>query len=69
MRQHAGVGRRIEAIDFVAEAPHGAHPSYAQDYYDRDNEYYRAWDAIGKDRDAFQRWVEDEVMAAEGSAV
>jgi glutaconate CoA-transferase subunit A len=57
------------AVDFVAEAPHGAHPSYAQDYYDRDNDYYRAWDEIGKDRDAFQHWVEDEVMAVEGSTV
>jgi glutaconate CoA-transferase, subunit A len=43
--------------------PHGAHPSYAHDYYDRDNGYYREWDAIAKDRERFQAWVRDEVRA------
>ena len=33
--------------------PGGAHPSYAHGYYDRDNAFYRAWDAISRDRDAF----------------
>jgi glutaconate CoA-transferase subunit A len=42
----------------VVEVPGGAKPSYAHDYYDRDNQAYRDWDAISKDRDAFQRWVE-----------
>ena len=28
-------------------------PSYAHGYYDRDNAAYRAWDAIGRDREAF----------------
>jgi glutaconate CoA-transferase, subunit A len=42
----------------VAEVPGGARPSYAHDYYDRDNHAYREWDAVSKDRDAFQRWVE-----------
>src|SRR5680860_802829 len=32
-------------IDAVAVVPKGAHPSYAQDYYERDNDYYRSWDA------------------------
>ena len=39
--------------------PGGAAPSYAQDYYDRDNEAYRAWDAISRDREAFRRWLRD----------
>ena len=30
--------------------PGGAKPSYAQDYYDRDNAAYREWDAISKDK-------------------
>ena len=30
----------------VCEVPGGAKPSYAQDYYDRDNDAYKAWDAI-----------------------
>lgn len=50
------------AVTAVAEAPHGAHPSYAQGYYERDNAYYRYWDSIGSDREAFGNWVRDEVM-------
>jgi glutaconate CoA-transferase subunit A len=42
----------------VAEVPGGASPSYAQDYYDRDNDAYRAWDAISKDREKFDAWLE-----------
>jgi glutaconate CoA-transferase, subunit A len=49
-------------VDAVAEAPRGAHPSYAHDYYERDNDYYKAWDEIGRDRDAFNAWVETEIM-------
>jgi glutaconate CoA-transferase subunit A len=52
------------AISCVAEVPNGAHPSYAHDYYDRDNDAYRAWDAISRDRDAFGRWL-DELYATE----
>jgi glutaconate CoA-transferase subunit A len=42
----------------VAEVPGGARPAYALDYYERDNVAYREWDAISKDREAFQRWME-----------
>ena len=52
------------AVDYVAEAPRGAHPSYAQGYYDRDNAYYQAWDAVSRDRDAFRRWLDEHVLAA-----
>jgi glutaconate CoA-transferase subunit A len=51
------------AITHVAEAPRGAHPSYAHGYYDRDNAAYRAWDAVARDREAFAAWLRDEVMA------
>jgi glutaconate CoA-transferase subunit A len=47
----------------VAAVPGGAHPSYADGYYDRDNAYYRAWDAISRDRERFAAWVRDEVCA------
>jgi glutaconate CoA-transferase subunit A len=46
----------------VAEVPRGASPSYADGYYDRDNEAYRAWDAVSRDRERFQAWVRDEVL-------
>ena len=55
-------------VTCVAEVPGGAHPSYAQGYYDRDNEAYRAWDAISRDRDAFAAWLEDEVFGRDGAA-
>ena len=42
----------------VCEVPGGAKPSYAQDYYDRDNEAYRAWDAVSKDKQRFAEWLE-----------
>ena len=46
-------------IDAVCVVPGGAHPSYADGYSERDNPYYAAWDDIGRDRDRFQRWVDD----------
>ena len=49
-------------VTFVSAAPGGARPSYAHDYYERDNEAYRAWDAVSRDRDAFRAWL-DELVA------
>jgi glutaconate CoA-transferase subunit A len=51
----------------VAEVPGGAHPSYAQGYYERDNDYYRAWDPISRDREAFTEWLSTEVMPSRAS--
>jgi glutaconate CoA-transferase subunit A len=45
-------------ITRVAEVPGGAKPSYAQDYYDRDNEAYRAWDDVSKDEAKFAEWLD-----------
>lgn len=56
------------AVTAVAEVPRGAHPSYAQGYYERDNAYYKYWDSIGRDRDTFRTWVRDEVLGGRGSA-
>jgi glutaconate CoA-transferase, subunit A len=49
-------------VDAVCLAPGGAHPSYAHGYYDRDNAFYVAWDAISRDRDAFVAWMERHVV-------
>jgi glutaconate CoA-transferase subunit A len=49
-------------VTAVAVAPRGAHPSYAQGYYERDNAYYHAWDAISRDRETFVRWLDDNVQ-------
>jgi glutaconate CoA-transferase, subunit A len=45
-------------VTAVSAVPGGAKPSYAQDYYDRDNDAYRAWDAISKDPDRFREWLD-----------
>jgi glutaconate CoA-transferase, subunit A len=50
------------AIDAVACAPGGAHPSYTLGYYDRDNAFYVAWNAISRDRERFVDWVERHVL-------
>lgn len=51
-------------VTAVAKVPGGAHPSYAQGYYPRDNAFYIAWDAISADRDRFQAWMLDNVLNA-----
>lgn len=49
-------------VDAVCPVPFGAHPSYAQGYYERDNRFYRAWDAISRDRERFRAWMERHVL-------
>jgi glutaconate CoA-transferase subunit A len=49
-------------LDAVSLAPRGAHPSYAHDYYDRDNDFYVAWDEISRDRDRFRAWMKRHVF-------
>jgi glutaconate CoA-transferase subunit A len=48
-------------VDAVVHEPWGCHPSYAQGYYDRDNDYYVNWRSISKDVKAFNRWLEEWV--------
>ena len=52
------------SIDKVVVAPGGSWPSYTHGYSQRDNAYYKAWDEISRDRDRFQEWLSDNVMAA-----
>jgi glutaconate CoA-transferase, subunit A len=51
------------AVDAVVHCPRGAHPSYAQGYYDRDGAFYREWTAISKDRQRMLRWLDEWVHA------
>ncbi len=55
-------------IDAVCPVPGGAHPSYAQGYYDRDNGFYVAWDAISRDRQAFLDWMRVHVVETADAA-
>ncbi|MFE6387814.1 CoA transferase subunit A [Nocardiopsis dassonvillei] len=56
-------------VDRVSVVPGGAAPSYAHGYYERDNEAYRAWDAVGRDRGAFTAWLADLTNGAGASSV
>lgn len=49
------------AVDAVVVCPRGAHPSFAQGYYDRDNAFYRSWSAISKDKERLTAWLEEWV--------
>ena len=51
------------SVAAIAVAPGGARPSYAHGYYQRDNAFYTAWDAVVRDRDRFQQWIDSQVMA------
>ena len=48
-------------VGYVAQVPGGAHPSYALGYSTRDNDFYRAWDEISRDRDRFAAWLDEHV--------
>ena len=50
-------------VDAVVVEPWGAHPSYVQGHYDRDNRFYRDWDPISRDAaatDALQQRLRDD---------
>jgi glutaconate CoA-transferase subunit A len=51
-------------IDVVAEAPGGSRPSYSHGITERDNDFYRHWDEVSRDRDAFRAWMHDHVLSA-----
>lgn len=48
-------------VDAVVVEPYGAHPSYAQGYYDRDNRTYVEWDAISREAGTLDSWLRDFV--------
>jgi len=52
-------------VDAIVEESFGAHPSYTQGYYDRDNEFYVAWDKISKDEESFRKYLEEWVYGVE----
>lgn len=48
-------------VDAVVHEPYGAHPSYVQGYYDRDNAFYLGWYEISKDEASTQAWLDEWV--------
>jgi len=61
--QPGGVVIPAWVIDAVALAPGGSQPSYALGVTERDNDFYRAWDEISRDRETFTAWMDEHVMA------
>jgi glutaconate CoA-transferase subunit A len=48
-------------VDAVCHVPHACHPSYAQGYYDRDNEFYLAWDKVSESPEAIKQYLDEWV--------
>jgi glutaconate CoA-transferase subunit A len=55
-------------VDAVVHEPYGAHPSYVQGYYDRDNDFYLQWDEISRDEATTQAWLEEWVYGVRDRA-
>jgi glutaconate CoA-transferase subunit A len=55
-------------VNAVVHEPYGAHPSYVQGYYDRDNESYLAWDKLSQDHAAVLAWLDEWVYGLENHA-
>jgi glutaconate CoA-transferase, subunit A len=53
-------------IDAVVEVPGGAYPSYSLGITSRDNDFYRSWDKLSRDRDEFTEWMQDHVLNGVG---
>jgi len=48
-------------VDAVVHEPFGAHPSFVQGYYDRDNAFYDRWDEISREADGLRRYLDEWV--------
>lgn len=55
-------------VDAVVIEPFAAHPSYAQGYYDRDNQFYVDWYTISKDQASMARYVSDWIFGISNRA-
>jgi glutaconate CoA-transferase subunit A len=48
-------------VSAVCHVPFACHPSYAQGYYDRDNEFYLQWDKISESPDTVKQYLDEWV--------
>jgi glutaconate CoA-transferase subunit A len=46
-------------VDAVVVQPWSCHPSFAQGYSDRDNEFYLTWDEISRDAARLDGWIDE----------
>jgi glutaconate CoA-transferase, subunit A len=49
-------------IDVVVAAPGGSQPSYSLGITTRDNDFYRFWDKLSRDREEFEAWMREHVL-------
>ena len=52
-------------ITAVAEAPGGSRPSYSLGITERDNDFYKFWDKMSRDREQFTAWMDENVLGRE----
>jgi glutaconate CoA-transferase, subunit A len=55
-------------VSAVCQVPYGAHPSYAQGYYDRDTEFYVSWDDVARDPEQLDNWMKEWIHGTVGRA-
>ena len=55
-------------VDAVVVEPWGAHPSYAQGYYDRDNDFYVAWEDVSRSPERLARYLDEFVYGVSDRA-
>ncbi len=48
-------------VDAVVVEPWGAHPSYAQGFYDRDNDFYVGWENVSRDPARLEAYLDEYV--------
>jgi glutaconate CoA-transferase subunit A len=48
-------------VTHVVHEPWGCHPSFVQGYYDRDNDFYVAWEDISRDPKSYAKWLQEYV--------
>lgn len=57
-----------QIVEAVVHEPFGAHPSYVQGYYDRDNDFYLRWDELSRDRARTEAWLDEWVFGTANHA-
>ena len=55
-------------VDHVVHEPWGAHPSYVQGFYDRDNEFYVKWEDISETPATYQDYLNEFVYGVKDRA-
>jgi glutaconate CoA-transferase subunit A len=55
-------------VKAVVKEPWGCHPSFAQGYYDRDNDFYVSWRNISKDASKFNAYLEEWIYGVKDRA-